>query len=45
MRDIKTYYSNVLHIDRFIKGFGILPNTKKNKRIIKELREFGKIAA
>ncbi len=45
MRDIKTYYSNILHIDRFIKGFGISPNTKKNKTIIKKLRDFGKIAA
>jgi len=45
IRDIKTYYSNVLHIDRFIKGFGIFPNTKKNKAIIKKLRDFGKIAA
>ena len=45
MRDIKTYYSNGLHIDRFIKGFGILPNIIKNKTIIKKLRDFGKIAA
>jgi len=45
MRDIKTYYSNVLHIDRFIVGFGISPNSKKNKRIINKLKDFGKIAA
>jgi hypothetical protein len=45
MRDVKTYYSNELHINRFIKGFGILPNTKKNKRIINHLKEYGKIAA
>lgn len=45
MRNVKTNYSNDLHIDRFIKGFGIFANTKKNKRIIKELRDFGKIAA
>jgi len=45
MRDIKTYYSNVLHLNRFIKGFGIFPNTKKNKRIINKLMDYGKIAA
>ena len=32
MRDIKNYYSNVLHIDRFIKGGGIFPKTKKIKQ-------------
>ena len=45
MRNIKTYYSNVLHIDRFIRGFRISPNSIKNKRIINKLKDFGKIAA
>ena len=45
MRNVKTDYSNDLHIDRFIKGFGISPNTYKNKRIINILKNFGKIAA
>jgi len=45
MRNVKTYYSNVLHIDRFISGFGISTQSKKNKSIIKKLRDFGKIAA
>ena len=45
MRDIKTYYSNVLHLDRFIRGFRISPNSIKNKSIINKLKDFGKIAA
>jgi len=45
MRDVKTFYSNELHLNRFIKGFGIFANTKKNKSIIMKLRDFGKIAA
>lgn len=45
IRDIKTYHSNELHLNRFIKGFGISPNTKKNKPIINRLKLFGKIAA
>lgn len=45
MSDVKTYYSNELHINRFIKGFGIFPNSKKNKTIIRKLKLFGKIAA
>ena len=44
MRDIKTSYSNELHLNRFIRGFRIRPNTKKNKAIIKLLKGFGKIA-
>ncbi|WP_457619103.1 transposase [Lutibacter sp.] len=44
MRDIKTSYSNELHLNRFIRGFRICPNTKKNKAIIKLLKGFGKIA-
>jgi len=45
MANVKTRYYNELLIDRFIYMFGLLPNTSKNKNIIKELREYGTIAA
>lgn len=45
MSDVKTMYSNDLHLNRFIKVFGIYPKSTKNKKVINELRAFGKIAA
>jgi hypothetical protein len=45
MSDVKTMYSNDLHLNRFIKVFGIYPKSVKNKKVINELRAFGKIAA
>jgi hypothetical protein len=45
MSNVKINYLNDLHIDRFIKGFGISPNLYKNKSIISKLKDFGKIAA
>jgi hypothetical protein len=38
-------YNNELLLKTFIERFGINPNTKKNKNIIAELRNYGKIAA
>ena len=43
--DYKTMYNNELLLKTFIERFGINPNTKKNKNIIDELRNWGKIAA
>ena len=37
-------YSNDLLLKIFIRKFGINPNTKKNKLIINELRNYAKIA-
>lgn len=45
MSDIKTQYNNELIIGRFILMFGINPELEKNKRKIKQLLDFGKIAA
>ena len=45
MSDCKTMYNNDLLLKTFIQRFGINPNTKKNKNIIAELRNWGKIAA
>ncbi len=45
MSDVKTVYHNDLQINRFIRKFGINPNTKKNKHRIRQLFCFGKIAA
>ena len=45
MSDYKTMYNNELLLKTFIERFGINPNTKKNKNIIAELRNWGKIAA
>jgi len=45
MSDYKTMYNNELLLKTFIERFGINPNTKKNKNIIDELRNWGKIAA
>jgi hypothetical protein len=45
MSDVKVGYSNDLHLNRFIRGFGIYTKSSKNKTIITKLRLFGKIAA
>jgi Transposase DDE domain len=45
MSDYKTMYNNELLLKIFIQRFGINPNTEKNKNIIAELRNWGKIAA
>jgi hypothetical protein len=45
MADVKTMYHNDLLIDRFIRKFGINPNTTKNKLKLNELYCFGRIAA
>ncbi|OPZ31023.1 MAG: Transposase DDE domain protein [Bacteroidetes bacterium ADurb.BinA174] len=44
MSDYKTMYSNDLLLKVFIRKFGINPNTKKNKLIINELRNYAKVA-
>ncbi len=44
MSSYKTMYNNDLLLRLFIRKFGINPNTKKNSKIIKELRDYGKIA-
>lgn len=44
MSDYKTMYNNDLLLQVFIRKFGINPNLKKNKLIINELRNYGKIA-
>ena len=41
MQSHKTMYENVLKSNIFIRKFGINPNTKKNKQIIKRLRNYG----
>ena len=45
MANCKTIYNNTLLIERFIVVFGINPNATFNQKKIKELLEFGKIAA
>ena len=45
MADAKNIYSNELQINRFIRKFGINPNTKKNKHKIRQLTYYGCIAA
>lgn len=45
MSDYKTLYNNTLMIERFMCMFAINPNTTKNQKIVKELLEYGKIAA
>lgn len=45
MSDVKTMYYNSLLVNRIISMFGINPELKKNKSIIKRLLNFGKIAA
>jgi hypothetical protein len=45
MANIKTLCHNKLLLDRFICMFAINPNTEKNKQKIKELYQYGLIAA
>ena len=45
MADYKTMYNNTLMLERFMCVFAINPNTAKNQKIVKELLEYGKIAA
>lgn len=45
MADIKTLYNNELMMNRFIRMFGINPNTTKNKDKISQLLAYGRIAA
>lgn len=45
MADYKTHFNNELMIKTFICRFGINPNKRKNKIIIRKLLDFGKIAA
>lgn len=45
MADAKNIYHNELQVNRFIRKFGINPNTKKNKHKIRQLTYYGCIAA
>jgi len=45
MANYKTMYNNTLMLERFMCMFAINPNTAKNQKIVKELLEYGKIAA
>lgn len=45
MLNYKTMYNNELLLNAFIQRFAINANTVKNKQIISELRNYGKIAA
>ena len=45
MADYKTIYNNTLMLERFMYMFAINPNTAKNQKIVKELLDYGKIAA
>lgn len=45
MADYKTLFNNTLMLERFMCRFAINPYTAKNQKIIKELLDFGKIAA
>lgn len=45
MADVKTIYHNKLLLDRFFDVFAIDPNTHKNNPKVKELYNFGTIAA
>jgi hypothetical protein len=45
MADYKTMYNNTLMLERFMYVFAINPNTAKNRKIVKELLDYGKIAA
>ena len=45
MADYKTQFNNELMINQFIRMFGINPNLTKNKKIINDLMDYGKIAA
>lgn len=41
----KTLYNNTLMLDRFMLMFAINPHSAKNQKIVKELLDYGKIAA
>jgi hypothetical protein len=45
MSDYKTLCNNTLMLERFMCMFAINPNTAKNQKIVKELLDYGKIAA
>ena len=45
MTDYKTLYNNTLMLERFMYRFPINPNTAKNQKNVKELLDYGKIAA
>jgi hypothetical protein len=45
MANYKTFYNNALMLDQFICKFAINPNSTKNRKIVKELLELGRIAA
>lgn len=45
MANYKTFFNNTLMLDRFICRFAINPNSAKNQKIVKELLEWGRIAA
>jgi hypothetical protein len=45
MANYKTLYNNTLMLQRFMCRFAINPNTPKNQKIVKELLDYGKIAA
>lgn len=45
MSDYKTMYNNNLMLERFMCMFAINPNTPKNQKNVKELLDYGKIAA
>lgn len=45
MADYKTHFNNELLVNLFISKFGINPNKPKNIKIIRELLDYGKIAA
>ena len=45
MSDYKTMYNNTLMLERFMCMFAINPNSPKNQKIVKELLDYGKIAA
>jgi hypothetical protein len=45
MSSYKTLYNNTLLLERFMCMFAINPNTAINQKIVKELLDYGKIAA
>lgn len=45
MADIKTQYHNELLMNRIFVMFGIKPNLTKNKKLIRQILDYGKIAA
>lgn len=45
MADYKTLYNNTMMLERFMCLFAINPNTAKNQKIVRELLDYGKIAA